>query len=299
MKNLRIFPVFTSMGLKISLAAAVTGIFLACVSTQVVKTPGTEVPGGPSPSQLYKNRTLHQPPPLSGSGEEARKSVLAFIDWASFSTVDEQEDARNVIAAARDNDNIAKALAEEAERARMTDHSRALIVLSILGEMRNPRGEEYLRNFLHLPFPEKGTLVDGEIVEQTALGTLQAKAVDGLAYLRSESGDKEVLWAVANHPSRIVRAEAINAYLWNHEDSGDARTVLRRYVRKGEEIFLDRVRRETGENAESFNHKLKVYLETHPQVIPPLPQHNEGKTQQGGSEEDKRSEYPANQPPIW
>lgn len=299
MKNLRIFQVLTSMVLEISLAAVVTGIFLACVSTQVVKAPGTEERGGPSPSQIYEKRTLHQPPPLAGSGEEARKSVLAFIDWASFSTVDEQEDARNVIAAARDNDDIANALAEEAERARTTNHSRALIVLSILGEMRNPRGEEYLRNFLHLPFPEGGTLVDGEIVEQTALGTLQAKAVDGLAYLRSESGEKEVLWAVANHPSRIVRAEAINAYLWNHKDSNDARAVLMRYVRKGEEIFLDRVRRETGENAESFNRKLEVYLKTHPEVIPPPPQHNEGKTQEGGSEEDRRSEYPVSQPPIW
>jgi hypothetical protein len=77
---------------------------------------------------------------------------------------------------------------------------------------------------------------------------------------------------IANHPSKIVRAEAINAYLWNHEDSDDARKFLSQYVRKDELILLDRVRRKTGENAESFNRKLDEFLKRHPEVVPPPPE---------------------------
>ena len=217
---------------------------------------------------------MHKPPSLSGQGDAARRSVLEFIEWATASTVNEREDARRVIEQARDNQDVAKALCDEASRAQKDDHSRALVVLSILGEQRSQLGEECLIRFAHLPFPQDGKrTTEGEIVEQTAIATLQAKAIDGLAYMRTKSGDQEVLRQVQEHPSIIVRAEAINAYLWNHRDTPDeARATLSRYVRKGEEIYLDRLRRDEGEGAQSFNRKLEAYLKAHPNLMPPTPQ---------------------------
>jgi hypothetical protein len=144
--------------------------------------------------------------------------------------------------------------------------------LALLGEMRHPVGHECLARFVHLPFPEKGTVVDGEIIEQTNLAMLQAKAVDGLAYLHDPKADEEVLWAASKHPSRVVRAEAIDAYLFNHGDSAQAREQLARVVRPDERLFLDRVRRVQGENAESFNRKLDGYLKSHPDRLPPNPE---------------------------
>ena len=101
--------------------------------------------------------------------------------------------------------------------------------------------------------------------------TLQAKAIDGLAYLKSDSGDKMVFEAIAKHPSRIVRAEAIAAYLWNHDGSDRAKEALKPYVHKEELIFLDRVTRVEGEKKESFNRKLEAYLKTHPEMQAPAP----------------------------
>ena len=251
------------------------------------KAPATTEAGGPSPSRLYASRTLHKPPPLTGSGEAARRNVLSFIDWAGMSTVEEREDARKVITGARDNGDVAKVLCDEAFQAQKTDHSRALLVLAILGEMRSSVGAECLERFMRLPFPDSGTVVDGEIVEQTALGTLQAKAIAGLAYMRTARGDEAVLRAVAKHPSRIVRAEAMNAYLWNHGDTPQARATLRRYVRKGEEAFLDRIRREPGDSASVFNRRLDAYLKAHPEAIPPVPEH--GKRTEKDTLQDKRS----------
>lgn len=258
------------------------------------REPESKQAGGPSPSEILEGRALHKPPALSGEGEEARRSVLAFIEWAGGSTPGEREDARQVIAGARENKQIAGALCQEAFRAQKTDHSRALVVLSILGEMRSPVGEECLRRFVNLPFPREGTkTTEGEIVEQTALATLQAKAIDGLAYMGTASGDEEVLRQVQKHPSIIVRAEAINAYLWNHRDSPEeARRRLAQYVRKGEEIYLDRIRREEGERAESFNQKLEAYLKAHPEVMPPSPEREAQGKQRPKREQPSRQVKP-------
>jgi hypothetical protein len=70
-------------------------------------------------------------------------------------------------------------------------------------------------------------------------------------------------------PSRIVRAEAIAAYLWNHDNSAAARQTLSGQVRDDERIFLDRVVKRDGEQRESFNRKLSTYLKEHPEARPP------------------------------
>jgi hypothetical protein len=217
-------------------------------------------------------RELHRPPALVGSGQLARENTRAFISWASLSAPSEREDARREIAAAASNPEIARAVIEDVRSSYQGDHSRALIGLAILGELRGPEGEGFLREFVRMPLPREGTVVEGEILEQTALATLQAKAVDGLAFLRTPEADAEVLRLAGEHESIIVRAEAISAWLWNHGDTAEARKALEPRVRPEERIFLNRVRRVSGESAESFDGKLKAFLEAHPEAIPPAPQ---------------------------
>jgi hypothetical protein len=137
--------------------------------------------------------------------------------------------------------------------------------------MQSRFAEDCLTRFVSQPLPEKGTVVEGEILEQTALATLQAKAIDGLAYLGTPSATAVVLKMVGGHPSRIVRAEAIAAYLWNQKDSAEARRTLAPLVRENERVFLDRIVRKSGESAETFNPKLDAYLKAHPELIPPAP----------------------------
>jgi len=233
--------------------------------------PSATAPAGPPPAEIIRRHKPHAAPPLTGTGRQARDSAMKFIDWASASFGDETEDVRRALAVARQNRDIAQEFCDEANRARAVDHSRSLVVLGLLGEMRSPVGQECLTKFLHIPFPAEGHVVNGEIVEQTVLGTLQAKAVDGLAYLRNPRADEEVLWAAGKHPSRIVRAEAIDAYLWNHNDSQQAKSALLRYIRPDEKIFVDRPRRGEGEGAEQFNPKLQAFLKAHPEVKPPAP----------------------------
>jgi hypothetical protein len=78
-----------------------------------------------------------------------------------------------------------------------------------------------------------------------------------------------------------VRAEAIRAYLANHQNSAEAKTTLRKYVRKGEEIFLDRPNRDPGDKAEIFNRKLEEYLHAHPERAAAASEHGSGASERG------------------
>jgi hypothetical protein len=76
------------------------------------------------------------------------------------------------------------------------------------------------------------------------------------------------LQAAGSHPSRIVRAEAIDAYLWNHHDSAAARATLLKVVRTDERTFLDRPRLEPGVSRDEFNRKVAAYARLHPAPRP-------------------------------
>jgi len=238
---------------------------------QEEKPPSTTMPGGQPPSIILGERLQRKPPELVGVGEVAKKNALTFLEWASGAPKQQDGLVRELLAGARENLDISRAFCEEAFRTQTEDDTRALIALALLGEMRSPHTEECLMKFVEQPLPDKGTVVEGEILEQNSLAMLQAKAVDGLAYLRSPRADEFVLKTAAQHPSRIVRAEAIAAYLWNNQYSKEAREMLRRLVRQEEQIFIDRVVKETGEPKESFNRKLQDYLNAHPEVRPPTP----------------------------
>ncbi|RJS27916.1 hypothetical protein DRW03_00335 [Corallococcus sp. H22C18031201] len=218
-------------------------------------------------------RELHRPPALVGSGDLARQAARSFVSWASLSTADEREDARREILAGAANPDIVRGVIAEAREANETDHSRALVSLAILGEMRTEEGERYLRDFINQPLPTKGTVVEGDLIEATAMASLQAKAVDGLAFRGTREADAEVLRLAGEHPSIIVRAEAISAYLWNHGDTEAAREALRPSVRKNEQILLERVRHVGGESAEQFNRKLEAFTRAHPELAPPPPEY--------------------------
>src|SRR5262249_9858626 len=66
-------------------------------------------------------------------------------------------------------------------------------------------------------------------------------------------------------------AEAIEAYLWNHGHTASARQTVLGVVRPGESIFVDRIRRDDGESAATFDPKVDAFLLSHPELVPPPP----------------------------
>jgi hypothetical protein len=216
------------------------------------------------------NRVLTAP---AVSGVPIKESVRAFVERAAVSTPDEREQVRSLIAASAQNEAVATELASSVFEHRTRDYSFTLTALGVLGEMRHPAGQAALTKFLAIPLPETGHTIDGEITERATLEKLQMKAIDGLAYARTPAGDREVLRIAGLHPSRAVRAEAIAAYLYNHENSADARAALLAVVRPDEKIFIDRPSFVPGMSGDAFNAQLASYLRLHPELHAPDPGH--------------------------
>lgn len=255
-----------------------TNLLMAAVAAALVMACAAHPPPHDLRPKVIDRAVKHEPPRLDPS--MAERTVSDLLLWASASTIDERESVRKALSDLARSEAVVSALCREAFTSRLEDHSRTLIALALLGETRSDTGERCLREFVRLPFPTTGHEVHGEIIEQTALGTLQAKAVDGLAYRMTAGADAEVLRLVREHPSRIVRAEAISAYLWNRKDSAEAKAALAGVVRPDEKIFLERVRHVSGEPAATFNAKLAEFVRRHPELRPPPPERS---TDTGGA----------------
>lgn len=234
--------------------------------------PSSKEAPGPGPAALIEKWRGVAAPKLGGRPDAAYKAAVAYVDWAAMSSVDQADEVRRTLATVRGDAATARAFCDEAMKARPNDVSRALIALGLLGELRSPTGETCLGKVLGEPLPERGTIVEGEVQEAVALALLQAKAVAGLAYLGTPSANKLALDAAARHPSRIVRAEAIAALLWNSKGSAEMRQQLERAVRPEERIFLDRPVRRAGEDGAEFNRRLEAFLKGHPELKPPAPE---------------------------
>jgi hypothetical protein len=234
-------------------------------------SPTSTTANGPSPATIFNSYVHHQPPPLNATGAAAAAQVAAFIAWAGASKPDEREDGRAVLAGASGNTDVANALISQYRSAVSTDHSLALLVLSLLGELRSPIGEAFLITVTQQALPTTGTLSDGEILERAALEKLQMKAVDGLAYRNTPTSNQEVFRLIGQSTSAPVRAEAIRAYLFNNPSTG--RATLSEIVSPSDAIFLDRVEHGPDNLSESsFDTRLAAFLAAHPEVQAPDPQ---------------------------
>jgi hypothetical protein len=202
---------------------------------------------------------------VSGAGAPEDRA-RAFVRWASGSVATDAATLQSRLAEARNDRDAVVALAAHVRKA--DDHSEALVALSLLGEMRSPHAEEPLRALANMPLP---AMEPGEHPIREEYEMLESKAVDGLAYMGSATADVEVMRIAGGHPARAVRAEAIDAYLYNHGDSDAARAELERVVQPQDRIFLDRPRHLAGENAAAFDQKMAAFLAKHPETAAPMP----------------------------
>lgn len=233
--------------------------------------PSSEEGAAPAPGSVLARRP---PPPALN-----RETALDFISWAAAVPKIQDDEVARILAEVKGDEAVAQTFCDEAFRVQDTDPGRALIALSLLGEMGGGAATGCLRKFVEQPLPETGTMVEGEIVERSRLEGLQAKAIEGIAYARTEETDKLVLEAIAGHPSRSVRADAIAAYLFNHDYSERALAQAAEVARPDERIFVERVVRRAGETSDTFNVKLRAYLETHPDIRPPAPEQRDADRQ--------------------
>ncbi|MEO7072489.1 MAG: hypothetical protein ABI300_05775 [Rhodanobacter sp.] len=262
--------VFKMMGIAAALLA-----LCACVKTRTAPAtsdagpPATTAPAGQAP-RVLRAAAGTRPLPRLKNGDD----VTAFVDAAGAVPVARREELRQVIGNARDDDKIAQRLIAQFEDARKHDFSRALVVLALLGEQRNPTGTAYLIKFVWQPLPKGGPVREelGLSAAAEAQERLQVKAANAIPYARTPKALQATLEIAGRHPLKAVRLEAASSYLWNQGNSEEARRKLSAVLRRDELPVLDRPVRDAGMSARDFNRELAIYLKRHPELQPPNPE---------------------------
>jgi len=229
----------------------------------------------------WKKRRRLTMPPTSGPQTAIQpvapitlsvNTVDQFIAWANRSNTTDRLRVRDEIVKAREDSKVLAPLFERLEQAGKNDMGTSLIILGIIGELKNPASIGDLEKFIWQPLPDEQIVGHGALGDRDLLEMLQSKAVEGMAYLQTEEADRMTLRVISEHPSGAVRSAAIDAYLFNHEDSNQAKEELIRIVQGGDVLFLDRVRRVRSGNREKFNEGLVRFYQLHPEATPPPPE---------------------------
>lgn len=203
----------------------------------------------------------HRPAPL------AADQLDAFLAWAGRSGHDEREAVRRAIAGAERDVALVDGLFARLAKSDVADLDRSLVILGVLGELRDPRARERLLEIVQRPLPEQSELPHGALGDRDLLEMLQAKAVEVLAYLRSEASNRDVLEVAGAHPSLAVRSAAADAYLYNNGDSAEARAGLLQVLSEEDRLLADRVRRSSTTSSRRFDEGLRHFYELHPEQV--------------------------------
>ncbi|MEY2564953.1 MAG: hypothetical protein QOH88_3146 [Verrucomicrobiota bacterium] len=211
-------------------------------------------------------------------------SIDDFVDWIAATPVGDAQRIRDQVALAAKDEEVLDALTQNLFDFPIVDLGRHLLLLSIIGELRNPRAAEPLIRFIKLPGATYGLLGsdagreirasrqsrDASLLDGSS--ALQARAVEMLAYLNTPHALQEALKMASDHISRAVRVAAIDAYLFNHGDSAEAAARLKEAIQGEDRKFVGLARRFRGMDVSQFDASIAAFYRNYSAEHPPVPE---------------------------
>jgi hypothetical protein len=176
----------------------------------------------------------------------------------------------------RQQPGAVEALARHYRQLPVEAFEQRLVVIGILGEMRRPDSSTELSEVVWTPLPPADSIAEG-LGSRDIEEMIQAKAVQGLAYLATPAADEAVLDVIAKHEALHVRVSAIDAYMWNHGDSRMAADQLYQMLQEELHPYVERPRFHRDMDPEEFGQRLRAWRERwQPLPATPLPADPEG-----------------------
>jgi hypothetical protein len=211
------------------------------------------------------------------------KNVDKFVDWVSTMPATQRPNVRREIAQVAGNAAVIDAVVSKLSLRGPLDFGRQLIYLSVLGETRNEAAVAPLRNYVYSPDCQVNEQLPAAQTETQSLNltsfdacaSLKAWAVGMVANINTPAARTVTLQAIGDHPSRVVRLSAINAFLYANGDSAGAAEQARRAARPNEAKLVGLPRLAPDFSLREFDARVARYYQEHPEDRP-------GPVQQGG-----------------
>jgi hypothetical protein len=201
-------------------------------------------------------------------------SIDEFLLWAGGVPAGATEVIRERIAAARDDSAMLDRLLEALWRLPVRDEGRHYLLLSTIGELGDGRAAPELARFIWEPDEEIASVEHDVVADGCGFGVstaevLKARAAEMLAHLRTSEAIEATLRVAADHPAPAVRAAAIDAHLYNHDDSPEEMERLRGRVRSEDVALVGLPRFTRDVNPRAFDRAIAEFYERNPERLAP------------------------------
>ena len=223
---------------------------------------------------VEKPRIAEHPPDYSADrGPDLRADAIdEFLEWAGGVSTDDADVIRERIASAQGEPTLLERLLEELWKLPVRDDTRHFLLISTIGELRDGRAAAELARFIWLP-DERISALEHEMADGCGFGpntaeVLKARAVEMLAYLGTSEAVEEALRVAADHPTPSVRAAAIDAHLYNHDDATDEIDRLRGRLRSSDAHLVGLPRFTRDANPQAFDRAITDFYVRHPDRRP-------------------------------
>jgi hypothetical protein len=214
----------------------------------------------------------------SGPALTAR-TVRQFLNWAAAVPNGEVKAIKQRIAAA-DDPKLVEALIHEISERPIQDVGLYLLLLSTIGELRDPRTQEALVSLIWeegplFDHPEpSGSVRHGDEHSRDDRSVLnfeavvQSRAAEMLSYLGTHAAVRATLDVASKHSSSAVRFAAIDAHLFNHGDSSEAGAELRQLVRPDDVKMVGLPRFSRDMDPTEFDARVAAFYGRYPEELP-------------------------------
>ena len=196
--------------------------------------------------------------PSKASADQVELALLDLLPQVYRATKADLPVIAEVVAGLRQQPGAVEAMARQYRQLPAEAVEQRLVVLGILGEMKRTDAMAQLREVVWAPLPpadSKGDLLTERDIEEM----IQAKAVQGLAYLATPQADAAVREVIERHEALHVRVSAIDAYMWNHGDSPKTAAELYRLLPADLHPYVERPRFHSGMDRQEFTRKLRAW----------------------------------------
>jgi hypothetical protein len=228
--------------------------------------------GGDRKPQVVDRRLEFDP---ESGPELSAEYVDEFLMWAGGVPVGAVDAVRTRIARARDDVALLGRLLDELWKFPVNDAGRHLLLLSTIGELRDGRAARPLAEFIWHPDERIAPVayeqeIDGCFFGASTAELLKARAAEMLAYLNTEEAVEATLKIAAEHPAASVRAAAIDAHLFNHDDVPEEMDRLRGRVRVEDVPLVGLPRFTADKERQDFEREIREFYERHPEHMAPM-----------------------------
>lgn len=202
------------------------------------------------------------------------KTVGEFVEWVGSAAMADVDAVRRSIAEGCDDDVVA-ILGRELNTLPIVDTSRHNVLLSILGESRRESAIAPLERFTwnvvdvlaHVEYGAALSVAPYQVVCDIGIDVgraLRSRAVEMLTYIATSRAIEGAVRVIREHPEADVRRAAIDAYLFNHDDSAEATRSVSALARDEDRDWVGIPRRTPDTNPEEFRERVARLTERPP-----------------------------------